>query len=71
MAHSMIQMLVKCTALEVAFHGIRVNAVAAGIINSAARTKTHSAGVGFSHKENEEFLEKQIQNMPLGALPEP
>jgi len=32
-------MLVKCTALEVAYHGIRINAVAAGIVNSNARCK--------------------------------
>lgn len=71
MAHSMIQMLVKCTALEVAYHGIRINAVAAGIVNSNARTKHHVGSVGLSAQQNEAFLDHQIQNVPLGALPEP
>ena len=39
---AMLNMLVKNTALEVAFHGIRVNAVAPGVINSQARMKKDS-----------------------------
>jgi len=30
----MLNMLVKCTALETSFHGIRVNAVAPGVTNT-------------------------------------
>jgi NAD(P)-dependent dehydrogenase (short-subunit alcohol dehydrogenase family) len=41
MANGMLHMLVKCNALEGAFHGIRVNAVASGVIASKARTKEH------------------------------
>lgn len=39
---SMLNMLVKCSALETAFHGIRVNAVAPGVTNTAARQKKES-----------------------------
>ncbi len=31
MSHAMVQMLVKCVALETAYHGIRINAVAPGV----------------------------------------
>lgn len=43
-AASMLNMLVKTTALETAFHGIRVNAVAPGVVNSQARMKKDSLG---------------------------
>lgn len=39
---SMLNMLVKCTALETAFFGVRCNAVAPGITNTQARTKRES-----------------------------
>lgn len=39
---AMLNMLVKNTALEVAHHGIRVNAVAPGITNTKARESKHS-----------------------------
>lgn len=39
---SMLNMLVKCAALETAFHGIRINAVAAGVTATNARTKKDS-----------------------------
>lgn len=39
---SMLNMLVKCAALETAFSGIRVNAVAPGITSTQARTKKES-----------------------------
>jgi NAD(P)-dependent dehydrogenase (short-subunit alcohol dehydrogenase family) len=41
---SMLNMLVKCTALETSFFGIRVNAVAPGVTQTGARTKKESLG---------------------------
>jgi NAD(P)-dependent dehydrogenase (short-subunit alcohol dehydrogenase family) len=41
---SMLNMLVKSSALETSFHGIRVNAVAPGITNTNARMKKDSLG---------------------------
>jgi NAD(P)-dependent dehydrogenase (short-subunit alcohol dehydrogenase family) len=37
---AMIHQLIKCSALETAYHGVRVNGVAAGTIISEARTNT-------------------------------
>ena len=34
---SMLNMLIKCTALETAFHGVRVNGVAAGVTATNTR----------------------------------
>ena len=34
---AMVMQLIKCTALETAYHGVRVNGVAAGTIRSTAR----------------------------------
>jgi len=45
MSHGMLQMMVKCVALEVAYMGIRVNAVAAGVTESSTRTKEVTGGV--------------------------
>ena len=42
---SMLNMLVKCTALETSFYGIRVNAVAPGVTYTGARTKKESLGI--------------------------
>ena len=36
-AASMVQQLIKCAALETAYHGVRVNGVATGKIRSDAR----------------------------------
>jgi NAD(P)-dependent dehydrogenase (short-subunit alcohol dehydrogenase family) len=47
---SMLNMLVKCTALETSFFGIRVNAVAPGVTITGARTKKES--LGFSESQN-------------------
>ena len=35
---AMVQQLIKCAALETAYHGVRVNGVATGVIRSEART---------------------------------
>ena len=39
---AMLNMLVKCTALETSFFGIRVNGVAAGVTATQARMKKDS-----------------------------
>ena len=38
----MLNMLVKSSALEVAYFGVRVNAIAPGVTHTAARTKKNS-----------------------------
>jgi NAD(P)-dependent dehydrogenase (short-subunit alcohol dehydrogenase family) len=42
---AMLNMLVQTTALETAFDGIRINAVAPGVTVTAARTKKESLGL--------------------------
>ena len=42
---AMLNMLIETTALETAFYGIRVNAVAPGVTNTAARMKKDSLGL--------------------------
>lgn len=51
---SMLNMLVKSSSLENAFYGVRVNAVAAGVTATNARTKKES--LGFSDGDNKTFL---------------
>lgn len=45
---AMLNMLVKCAALETLFFGIRVNAVAPGVTNTKARCKKNSLGLSES-----------------------
>ena len=42
---AMVNMLVETTALETAFYGIRVNAVAPGVTNTIARMKKENTGL--------------------------
>ena len=60
---SMLNMLVKCTALETAFHGVRVNAVAAGVTLTQARMKKDS--LNFNDNQNKTFLIEAAQDVPL------
>ena len=39
---AMLNMLIQCTALEVAYFGLRVNGVAPGVTNTRARLKQES-----------------------------
>ena len=39
---AMVKQLIECSALEGAYHGIRVNGVAAGVTNTRARMATES-----------------------------
>jgi len=59
---SMLNMLVKCAALETAYNGVRVNAVAPGVTYTKARTKQESFGKDF---DNEKFMQEQAQFVPL------
>ena len=52
-AAAMVQMMIKCTALETAFHGVRVNGVAAGVIKSKARTKGDQMEMQLTDAEND------------------
>jgi NAD(P)-dependent dehydrogenase (short-subunit alcohol dehydrogenase family) len=58
-------MLVKCTALEVAFHGVRINAVAPGVTISSARTSKNSSAMQLTPQQNKEFLNHSAQDVPL------
>jgi len=51
---SMLNMLVKCSALEEAYQGVRVNAVAAGVTHTQARMKKDS--LAFTDSKNKTFL---------------
>lgn len=60
---SMLNMLVKCAALETSFSGVRVNAVAPGVTNTLARTKKES--LGLTESQNRTFLGEASQDVPL------
>ena len=63
---SMLNMLVKTTALETAFHGIRVNAVGSGVTNSSARMKRES--LQFTDAQNKTYLAEAATDVPLQNL---
>ena len=65
MSHGMLQMMVKCVALEVAYMGIRVNAVAAGVTESITRTKDTTGGKHLTLEENVDFMAKAARDVPL------
>jgi NAD(P)-dependent dehydrogenase (short-subunit alcohol dehydrogenase family) len=60
---SMLNMLVKCTALETSFMGIRINAVAPGVTYTGARTKKES--LGMSEGQNKVFMNEAAADVPL------
>jgi len=62
---AMVQQLVKCSALEGAYHGIRVNAVATGVTNTNTRTKQDSMAMKLTVAENEKYLELAAKDVPL------
>jgi len=60
--------LIKCAALETAYHGVRVNGVAAGTINSEARTNTQDMiGMKLTPEENKCYLEEAARDIPLSG----
>ena len=60
---AMVNMLVKCTALETAYFGIRVNAVAPGVTWSDARMKEEN--MKLSASDNKAFLTEACKEVPL------
>lgn len=64
-ASAMQQQLIKCTALEGAHFGIRVNGVAAGVTYTKARLNKDSFGMNFTKEQNETFLRMAAQKVPL------
>jgi len=60
---SMLNMLVKCAALETSFTGIRVNAVAPGVTNTSARTKKES--LALTENQNKSYLAEASHDIPL------
>jgi NAD(P)-dependent dehydrogenase (short-subunit alcohol dehydrogenase family) len=62
---SMLNMLVQCTALEVGFHGIRVNAVAPGVTYTDCRRKQESLGKDF---DNDKFMVESAHYVPLQEI---
>jgi NAD(P)-dependent dehydrogenase (short-subunit alcohol dehydrogenase family) len=58
-AAAMLNMLVQCSALETAFHGMRVNAVAPGITNTSARKKKKDEGsLELGDRDNKTFMDE-------------
>lgn len=64
-ASAMQQQLIKCTALEGAHFGIRVNGVAAGVAYTKARLNKDSFGMNFTKEQNETFFRLAAQKVPL------
>lgn len=62
-AMSMVNMMVKSAALESAFHGVRVNAVAPGVTETGARSKKE--GPGMTDGQNKTYLAEASQDVPL------
>lgn len=60
---AMVNMLVETVALETAFYGIRVNAVAPGVTNTTARMKKDSTGL--TEAQNRLFLLESGKDVPL------
>ena len=59
----MLNELVRTTALETAFFGVRCNAVAPGITNTNARTKKDSFQL--NPNQNKQFLQEAAKDVPL------
>jgi 3-oxoacyl-[acyl-carrier protein] reductase len=69
---AMVQMLIKTVALETAFHGVRINGVAAGVTRTTARCKGEDIGMGLTKAENSRYLLDAARDVPLvGQLNSP
>ena len=70
---AMVQQLIKCAALETAYHGVRVNGVATGTIISESRTNNQDlCAMQLSEEENKVYLEDKARDVPLlGQLNQP
>ena len=58
-------MMIKCSALETAYHGVRINGVASGVIKSDARTKQDPVQMSLTEDENKVYLTEAAKNVPL------
>ena len=61
-------MMIKCTALETAYHGVRVNGVASGVIKSNAREKNDPMEMDLSKEENKQYLLEAKKDVPLREM---
>lgn len=70
---AMVRQLIQCSALEGAYHGVRVNGVAAGVTNTQARSKKEqSVEMQLSPRSNQTYLRMAAQDVPLnGKMNEP
>ena len=60
--------MIKCTALETAYHGVRVNGVATGVISSRARTNQQDLiGMKLTEEENRSYLDEAARDIPLAG----
>ncbi len=62
-AAAMLNMLVKCAALESSYFGVRVNGVAPGITQTDIRVKSDPEN--FSQSKNNTYLRESAQDIPL------
>jgi NAD(P)-dependent dehydrogenase (short-subunit alcohol dehydrogenase family) len=60
-----VDMLTRCTALDLAPHGVRVNAVNPGVVVTELHTVTHAV------PDYEGFLERSKSTHPLGRVGRP
>lgn len=58
-------MMIKCSALETAYHGVRINGVATGGVKSNARTKQDPVEMNLTDAENKEALLGMASYVPL------
>lgn len=72
-AMASLNMLVRCSALENAKHGIRINAIAPSCIRSArVRTATDAGFKGqLTPSQNSEYLMEQAKSTPLLQFAKP
>jgi len=61
-----VEMLTKCTALEVAKKGVRVNSVAPGTIDT-----DFLARAGLGQEKAHDFLAESVNCQPLGRIGQP
>ena len=58
-------MMIKCSALETAYHGVRINGVATGAVKSDARTKQDPVEMKLTAAENKQALTDLADYVPL------
>ena len=71
---AMVKQLVQCTALDGAYHGIRVNGVATGVTNSRSRIKKNfkeqdTINMNLTVAQNAELVRELGRDVPLNGVP--